>query len=129
MTWGLSFFAVGLAMVGLISFWRRPKPFAALSFLAFALIILGLLSLGMTGAWVERLFRPLIYGLGLGPDSSESFWRIGLMLSVACPPGLLIAHFASLRAIGYLHIVLFVVSFIVYCFLCNLVVHGLIRAM
>jgi hypothetical protein len=128
MTWALLLFAVGMAIIGLISIWRRPRLLPTLGFLALALIIFGVLSLGLSGAWIEVLFRPVIKDLGLQAASSESLWRIALMLSVVCPPGLILAYFISLKTKGAVRVALFTLSFIIYCFICDLGVHALIRA-
>jgi hypothetical protein len=123
MNWALSLFAAGIGVIGLVSLRRRPRPFAALCFIVFALMLFGVLSLGMTGVGLERLFRPLIKLLGLFPASSESLWRIAMLLSLIGPLGLIVAYLLSRS-----NKVVFIISFIVYCLVCDVLAHLLVRA-
>ncbi len=127
MGWALSLFALGIGIIGIVSLRRRPQMFAGLCFIVLALMVFGLISLGITGAGIEQIFRPLIKLLGLYPASEKSLWRIAMMLSLLIPFGLLLAYGASYR-LQRAKVVIFLIIFFVYCFICNVAVHGLIRA-
>jgi hypothetical protein len=121
MGWALGLFAVGIGIIGLISFRRRPQPLAAWCFVVLLLMLFGMLSLGMTGAGLEQLFRPLIKLLGLFPASLDSLWRISMLLSLMSPLGLLVGYWIGASKM------VFVTVFIIYCFLCDVLAHLLVR--
>jgi ABC-type multidrug transport system permease subunit len=127
MGWALSLYALGMGIIGLVSLRRRPGVLVGLCFIVLALIMFGLLSLGMTGSGLEQAFRPLIRLLGLYPESEKSFWRISMMLSLLAPLGLLLAYGVSYR-LQRAKVALFLIVFLIYCFVCDVVVHILIRA-
>jgi hypothetical protein len=122
MSWALSLFAAGMGVIGLISFRRRPQPFVALCFITFVLMVFGVLGLGITGAGLEYLFRSLIRWLGLFPTSSESVWRIAMLLSLMSPLGLIVSYWISRSRM------ILILVFIAYCFLCDVLAHLLVRA-
>lgn len=121
MTLALSFFAVGVGLIGLIGLKRRPSFGALLSFIVFLLVVFGVLSLGLPGSWLERLFRPIIRALGLYPESEASLWRISMMLSLMFPFGLLLLYFLRNKTL------LFALSLLLYTLACDLLAHVLIR--
>lgn len=128
MAWALALFLAGLAVIGFVSFKRRPSEKDLISFTILVLMVFGVLSLGLTGSWLERLLRPLMLLLGLAPDSRESYWRMAMFLSLVLPLGLGLAYRFSRKAPRFKWL-LFIGVFLIYGLFCNVLTHLLIRAL
>jgi hypothetical protein len=126
MVWALSFFAAGMIVIAVLSLKYRPQPGVGLGFLGLVLLLFGVLSLGLTGSWLEVLFRPLIKALGLYPDSQDSLWRISMALSLLVPLSLVVAYAAS-RRVATKRVLTGVLVFAGFCLLIDIFVHILIR--
>lgn len=125
MTTAAIFLGAGLLVVGLLSIKRRPTLGGFWFFLALVLLLLGGVSLGMTGSAVAFLFTPILNVIGFSSSDLKTSWLGAMALSFLCPPGLVLAHgVARFNRNNYW--LLFIVSSLVYGLLASILVYFIV---
>jgi hypothetical protein len=123
--WAIGFLAAGLVVVGLLSLWRRPKRLESWLFVTLVLLLIGVVSLGVTGSALAFVFTPILNLIGFPSVALRDSWLGAMALSFLCPPGLLMAHlFARQRRTYWL---IFLVSFFLYCLLMSVIVYFIVE--
>jgi hypothetical protein len=123
--WAIGFLAAGLVVVGLLSLWRRPKRLESWLFVTLVLLLIGVVSLGVTGSALAFVFTPILNLIGFPSVALRDSWLGAMALSFLCPPGLLVAHlFARQRRTYWL---IFLVSFFLYCLLMSVIVYFIVE--
>jgi hypothetical protein len=120
------FLGAGLLVVSLLSLKRRPKPLESWFFITLVLLLIGGVSLGVTGSAVAFVFTPLLNLVGFGSSDLKTSWLGAVALSFLCPPGLVLAHgFATLKRSSYW--LIFAAALFVYVFLASVLVSYLVK--
>lgn len=120
------FLGAGLLVVGLLSLKRKPRPLESWFFITLVLLLIGGVSLGVTGGAVAFIFTPLLNLVGFGSSDLKTSWLGAMALSFLCPPGLLFAHgFARLKRGSYWFI--FAAALFVYIFLASVLVYYIVE--
>jgi hypothetical protein len=123
--WAIGFLAAGLVVVGLLSLRRRPKRLESWLFVTLVLLLIGVVSLGVTGSALAFVFTPILNLIGFPSVALRDSWLGAMALSFLCPPGLLMAHlFARQRRTYWL---IFLVSFFLYCLLMSVIVYFIVE--
>jgi hypothetical protein len=86
------FLGAGLLVVALLSVKRRPTLGGFWFFLTLVLLLVGGVSLGVTGSAVAFVFTPLLNLVGFSSNDLKTSWLGAMALSFLCPLGLLPAH-------------------------------------
>jgi hypothetical protein len=125
--WASLFLGAGLLAVLLLSFRRRrPRTLESWLFISLVLLLIGGVSLGVTGSAVAFVFTPLLNLLGFPSTDLRTSWLGAMALSFVCPPGLVLAHgLARLRRRRYW--LIFLLSFFVYCLLASVLVYFIVE--
>jgi hypothetical protein len=123
--WAIGFLAAGLVVVGLLGLRRRPKPLESWLFITFVFLLVGMVSLGVTGSAVAFLFTPVLNLIGFPSVALRDSWLGAMALSLLCPPGLVVAHLLARGRKTYW--LIFLPSFFVYCLLMSLVVYFIVE--
>jgi hypothetical protein len=125
--WASLFLGAGLLAVLLLSFRRRrPRALESWLFITLVLLLIGGVSLGVTGSAVAFVFTPLLNLLGFPSTDLRTSWLGAMALSFVCPPGLVLAHgLARLRRSRYW--LIFLLSFFVYCLLASVLVYFIVE--
>jgi hypothetical protein len=123
----IGFLSVGLVVILVLSL-RRQKPRALESwlFITLVLLLIGGVSLGVTGSAIAFVFTPFLNLLGFPSTDLRTSWLGAMALSFLCPPGLVVSHaLARLRRSQYW--LVFILSFFVYCLLASVVVYFIVE--
>jgi hypothetical protein len=120
------FLGAGLLVVALLSIKRRPTLSGFWFFLALVLLLIGGVSLGVTGSAVAFVFTPLLNLIGFPLSDLKTSWLGAMALSFLCPPGLLFAHgLATLKRSSYW--LIFAAALFVYSFLASVLVYYIVE--
>lgn len=125
MVWAIGFLAAGLVIVGLLSLRRRPKPLESWLFITLVLLLVGMVSLGVTGSALTFLFTPLLNLIGFPSVALRDSWLGAMALSFLCPPGLSAAHLLARKRKAYW--LIFLLGLFVYCLLASVVVYFIVE--
>jgi hypothetical protein len=120
------FLGAGLLVVALLSFKRRPNLSGFWLFLTLVLLLVGGVSLGVTGSAVAFVVTPVLNVLGFSSSDLKTSWLGAMALSFLCPPGLVVAHaFARLNRSRYW--LIFPIVFLVYVLLASVLVYAVVE--
>jgi uncharacterized membrane protein len=125
--WASLFLGAGLLVVLLLRLkGRKPRTLESWLFISLVLLLVGGVSLGVTGSAVAFVFTPLLNLLGFPSTALRTSWLGAMALSFLCPPGLTVSHaLAGLRRTQYG--LIFALSFFVYCLLASVVVYFIVE--
>jgi hypothetical protein len=122
-----TFLGAGLLVIALLSFKRRPRLLESWLFITLVLLLVGMVSLGVTGSAVAFVFTPLLNLIGFPSSDLRSSWLGAMALSFLCPPGLVFAHgVATLKRSSYW--LLFGIGFLLYLFLAGILVYYIVES-
>jgi hypothetical protein len=128
MLWASIYLTAGLLVILLLSFRRKkPKALEGWLFAAFVILLLGMVSLGLTGSAVAFVFTPILNLLGFPSTALRSSWLGAMALSLLCPPGLVVAHLLARARQRSAYLLIFLVSLFVYFLLASAVVYVIIE--
>jgi hypothetical protein len=120
------FLGSGLLVIGLLALKRRPRPLESWFFITLVLLLIGMVSLGVTGSAVAFVFTPLLNLVGFPSSALRSSWLGAMALSLLCPPGLVFAHvLARLRRSSYW--LIFAIGLFVYLWLASVLVYYIVE--
>jgi hypothetical protein len=125
--WASLFLGAGLLIVLLLSFnHQKPKALESWLFITLVLLLIGGVSLGVTGGAVAFVFTPLLNLVGFPSTALRTSWLGAMALSFLCPLGLVVSHaLARLRRNRYW--LTFMLSFFFYCLLASITVYFIVE--
>ena len=121
----IGFLGAGLVVVGLLSLWRRPKRLESWLFITLVLLLVGVVSLGVTGSVFAFLFTPILNLAGFPSTALRDSWLGAMALSFLCPPGLVVAHLLAHSRKTYW--LIFLLGLFVYCLLASVLVYFIVE--
>jgi hypothetical protein len=123
--WAIGFLAAGLVVVALLSLRRRPKPLESWLFISLVLLLVGMVSLGVTGRALAFLFTPILNLIGFPSVALRDSWLGAMALSFLGPPGFVVAHLLARTRKTYW--LIFLLSLFVYCLLASVLVYFIVE--